>query len=938
MSYGCAKVAGIQLDEKAVKFLFLPTSEDKEVLGESSDDALVGFIFEMLAQATFLSFVVTGLAVVVAKKVTTAKRHLATVLKLCSLLGMGSLVNECTSHLLLWKGQCSNAPFVGPPPTAMEMKPSMLFISIDSLRQEMFDNSTFPKTLSELMFAGGLDRCTQWPNHDSGAFQSMQGFTSLFYSMRGATYRHFASYKRNKDIQSWPLAMLKDQGYYLHRIKPSNFKYCSIMMEECDLQFRDYHTTDPSRDEIVASGGADRVFENAETWIREWTKRNSSSPFLLTLDFQDIRFPYVVKQDAAPDIHYYEPSLTQSEVYTLKQEASKMNTASIRAIRPKLVNRVKNSMLGLDSKLANFLHTIRLYHSNMIIVLTSDHGELYIDGSYEASFGHAIEDPSDLQRRVPLLFCGPTEIISDLQVPDNVVTSHTDVFPSLLEACGATLGEEWKRELDYRSYFRYRRKGEDGGLAFAHHPWANLAIIQSGSKRLVTRGSTVVTFEDLNDVIGTDKVREDAIMALRGMVPQEKDRHWPGMQPGCDRNDYLTITGGREDLEDGHDDLGIVKGDPAFVGSWLRTAYTMERNFGAAIRENIDPWFTFTSDRNASYVPFTIDVLSVGSVTRPQYLHAQKDTWASHRSVRNFWGLTEHNDFNQTCSDATRADVKADVARCIKYKGFKKSLRHFIGEGYTVSDDRVRKDSGWLCAQRRIGRALAWLKKIYLMEDDLPDYLLLVDDDTYFDLVSFEEYVVRKRLEPSKTEMHGACLFLPAGHIKWSFPYGGFGTVFTRASLKRMLRPIHCKNATSKDEFIQGCCQSLKKNRIGERAVFQEGMSVADLFHVYSALKMFCLHSDWLTGYIANFYGVSQRIVDIEDEEERGMRMHGMAVWPEECGNTTTICVDGSDACHRQGPKDMQHFAMISYSKRPDHYRRAPKLRADELNTTSIKK
>lgn len=67
----------------------------------------------------------------------------------CCLLGIGTLANASMSQVLLWKGQCSDAQFVGSPPTVMENKPSMLFISIDSLQQDMFDNSTFPKTRNE---------------------------------------------------------------------------------------------------------------------------------------------------------------------------------------------------------------------------------------------------------------------------------------------------------------------------------------------------------------------------------------------------------------------------------------------------------------------------------------------------------------------------------------------------------------------------------------------------------------------------------------------------------------------------------------------------------------------------------------------------------------------------------------------------------------------
>jgi hypothetical protein len=272
-------------------------------------------------------------------------------------------------------------------------------------------------------------------------------------------------------------------------------------------------------------------------------------------------------------------------------------------------------------------------------------------------------------------------------------------------------------------------------------------------------------------------------------------------------------------------------------------------------------------------------------------------------------GLTEHSDFDQTCGE---------LARCNTYKGWKKSMKHFIGKGYTIAKENAGGMESLFCAQDRVGHALVWLKKLYAMrKDNLPDYLLLEDDDTYFDLASFEDYVMRKELDPSKTEMHGACLFRQSGYIKWSFPYGGFGMGFTRASIERLLCPIHCKNTTSENEFIQGPRMMPKSDEEPNRRtsrVSGRNEYRRRVFHVNSALRMFCIHSDWLTGYIANFYGLSERDADTEDEEDREMRMYGMAVWPEQCGNRTMICVDRSDVCHRQGPHALQHFAMISYS------------------------
>jgi hypothetical protein len=37
---------------------------------------------------------------------------------------------------------------------------------------------------------------------------------------------------------------------------------------------------------------------------------------------------------------------------------------------------------------------------------------------------------------------------------------------------------------------------------------------------------------------------------------------------------------------------------------------------------------------------------------------------------------------------------------------------------------------GWFCAQRRPGRALGWLQVMYQNPNEIPEILLIVDDDT----------------------------------------------------------------------------------------------------------------------------------------------------------------------------------------------------------------
>ena len=925
VSKRCAEIAGIELDAKAVKFLFVPSSETKAAFGDNFAEATVSMLRETLVPAIVLAILNICVATLFARKAKAMGQALTTLLKVTCVIAVARVFGDTALYITGTRTACGDAIFSPPPPTLMKTKPSMIFIVIDSLRKDMFGNDTFPKTLQETVLDHSTDRfCTQWHRHDSGAFQSDQGYSTLYYSMQAPTYRHFYHYKQSKDVRSWPLSTLKNEGYHLHRIAASNYKYCWVLLEECDLMFRDWDTSDPSWDEL-ATGGDTRVLDNAKQWVEDWMKENASSPFFLSLDLQDIRFPYASKQDAASGTHYHEPFMTSSEVYSLKQNVPKMDIASLDALRPKFINTVKNSMLDLDNLLADFLHSIRSHvKSDTIIVITSDHGELYMDGANKNHLGHALEDPSDLQRRVPLTICGPSNLMTDIQVHEDTVTSHTDVFPSLLEACGATLGNEWKHELDFRSHYRFQNTPEDddGGLVHSQHPWSHLNIIVSGNKRVVRKGPTIVNF--VNPAGSTDA---DDAKELTDLVKSEKERHWAGLQSICD-----DIGTKQEDLENGNSDLAIAEGDPTFMRNWLRSAHTMKQDLVAAIEVTVDPWVTIEREPGPNQSPFTIDVLSIGSLTRPEYLHAQKQTWGAHRSVRQFWGYTEYNDFNQTCGKMSRAEVDAHVTRCNEYKGWGKSMRHYIGDGYTLAEGVIRRDAGWLCAQRRVGRSLAWIQKMFTeRSDDLPDYLLLVDDDTYVDLVSFEEYTVRHTLDPSKSQMHGGCLFHRSGYIKWSFPYGGFGTFFTRGSIERMMRPIHCKNADPEDDFLKGVCLSLQKNRIGERTLFREGMSVADLFHAYSALRTFCIHSDWLTGYIANFYMLSERDEVVEDDDPR-MNMFGMAVWPEQCGNTTMQCVEGSDICHRQPPKAMHYFSMYSRAKNPDHYRQPPTLSGEALS------
>ena len=118
------------------------------------------------------------------------------------------------------------------------------------------------------------------------------------------------------------------------------------------------------------------------------------------------------------------------------------------------------------------------------------------------------------------------------------------------------------------------------------------------------------------------------------------------------------------------------------------------------------------------------------------------NTWASHASVRDFWGFTERSDYDPNCAGSmSDEDIETFVERCKsptlwhhddrRDRMFHslKSLRE-VNFGLASGKGLDERNSGWFCAQRRHGRALGWLRSAYRNSSAIPDILLIVDDDT----------------------------------------------------------------------------------------------------------------------------------------------------------------------------------------------------------------
>jgi len=235
-------------------------------------------------------------------------------------------------------------------------------------------------------------------------------------------------------------------------------------------------------------------------------------------------------------------------------------------------------------------------------------------------------------------------------------------------------------------------------------------------------------------------------------------------------------------------------------------------------------------------------------------------------------------------------DNSISSSASVKFRHKNYPLGRLLSNGYTIDTC-----SGWICAQRRPGFGIGKRGQAYKNSEELPDYLILIDDDTYINLDLFVSRMETK--DPSIPITY-------AGHIfkldeDYSFPWGGFGVIFSRGSLIKLIQPLHCVDDISyrySNEFETLACERLNQNTFGEKALFKEGMSISDLAYAISARPYFCMHSDHLVGYFINHYLLSETVSDIDPTSDDRTRIHSYGRGVNRRG-----CVETSHICHKMG-------------------------------------
>lgn len=347
----------------------------------------------------------------------------------------------------------------------------------------------------------------------------------------------------------------------------------------------------------------------------------------------------------------------------------------------------------------------------------------------------------------------------------------------------------------------------------------------------------------------------------------------------------------------------------------------------------------------------TVDIFSGGSKNNSQMLTTQANTMGSHSSVRFFFGGTEDEDADPTCSTRLTKAQMMDIHTICSTHGRRSypaekeenKLIRYMMNSFAGGKYLEDKPPGWMCANSRVGMGYARIGRMYKAmvasggPEMLPEYLICLDDDGYYNMDWFLRFAQEN--DPSIPAAYAGCLIEKPHHeVNFSFPFGGFGTVLSRGTILNLIRPLHCRGGGSgMDEFMNHACAQIQRNMFGEQESFLEGMSVSDLMGAHAmranfadlekfkeAKYPFCLHGDWTAGYYLNYYRLSNQIADpwynglaapsTNSIDRPQFRMGNFGkIYNKPTGNCLndgdSKCDRNSKICHRLSMKKMKDLA-----------------------------
>jgi hypothetical protein len=338
----------------------------------------------------------------------------------------------------------------------------------------------------------------------------------------------------------------------------------------------------------------------------------------------------------------------------------------------------------------------------------------------------------------------------------------------------------------------------------------------------------------------------------------------------------------------------------------------------------------------------SIDIISIGTILKPELQNAQQHTFASHDVVRNFYRITEQNDTDTKCSTTLTTQQFNTIHRfCTRRDEQESRITSLLAQRKPTFNPK--NDTGWMCAQKRPIDGIYSVLQQYAKHttstldtfasnntgQTLPKYLIILDDDTYINITYISD-ILSKKYAFDKPHMVTGCLHRFTESILFQYPFGGYSSILTRKVIENLIRPIHCyDNSVGRGNvanigFNRKACWRLSQNLIGEQSYYQDGMSVLDLMYAFSSNLSFtkveewtnrtgyCFHSDHALGYFFGFYyiGVPDRIWSSQNpktdsKRDRGYSYNVISKEFPTCYNTGGNCGNYTTICHYNTPQQM---------------------------------
>jgi len=323
---------------------------------------------------------------------------------------------------------------------------------------------------------------------------------------------------------------------------------------------------------------------------------------------------------------------------------------------------------------------------------------------------------------------------------------------------------------------------------------------------------------------------------------------------------------------------------------------------------------------NGNHTNVLVDVISIGSSSRMDYLHKQRDTWASPHFVRNTLMATEMNtDRSILSGDASCQALELSCAKSVETAVVDSDVEresrwletnNVTNETSLVSETKeshinATTISTELCTQRRLGLAMGVsvrryrkISHAFKLQSDalgndlniLPSFLLVT-----FDQMSYNTTELRRCEEAESSQIYAPSLSLKELEGKSqdsSFPYptNRNGLIFNRLAIQRWMLQVSCSSKDtqsydsesfesnfcnwmrdanqSKNEFDSVLIRALelsKEDPITGVIEQNQAMSVSDLFYKYSySMHLLCSNQnvvvpsgEEMIGYLIHRFKIS---------------------------------------------------------------------------------